>query len=278
MLEVRDAHGNVIRSFSSDEPAEDLKVNRYFSSDWLRAPTRLSAATGAHRFIWDLHQPRPKVIEYVYGIGASLAWGTPILPEGPLAMPGEYRLALLVDGQRFEAPLTIKADPRVTASAADYAAAVAFTAELSKHLAQAWQAHAEIGAVREQIAARQKALAADSGSKSLATALAAFAAALEPLGAGSGEDTRGLEANSAILAGVESDVEGADRSPTPAQREVAAAAGKRIAEALAAWSKLRTESLPALNRTLAARRQPALAVPDPSELHTLSEPEGEELP
>src|SRR6202041_3143261 len=44
---------------------------------------------------------------------------TPRLPLGPPAVPGEYSVKFTAGGRTFNAPLTVKIDPRVKATAAD---------------------------------------------------------------------------------------------------------------------------------------------------------------
>ena len=65
-----------------------------------------------HRWVWDLRYAAPVTTTRGYPISA-VPMATPRGPEGPLALPGNYLVRLTVDGRRFEAPLTVKADPRV---------------------------------------------------------------------------------------------------------------------------------------------------------------------
>jgi photosystem II stability/assembly factor-like uncharacterized protein len=277
-LEIRDAAGRVVRRFSSADPADDVDVNRYFTADWLVPAPRISAEPGAHRFVWDLRYPRPKAVEYQYGIGASRSEGTPVVPSGPLVLPGDYRLTLLVDGKPYDAPLTIRPDPRVTVPAIELASAVEFHGELAAALERAWRGYAEVGAVRKVLESRRKALAADPTRAAVVAALAAFDAELQPLASGQGERSLSLAAASDALAGIATDVEGADRAPTAAQREAAGAMRERIAAATTRWQRLREHELAALNRTLAAARLAPIAVPDATRLKAAAPPAGQDLP
>ena len=40
--------------------------------------------------------PRPEAIAYSYSIGAIMGRDTPITPEGPMAVPGDYQVVLKV--------------------------------------------------------------------------------------------------------------------------------------------------------------------------------------
>jgi len=115
-LSVYDMKGNLIRSFSSDDKPEDLPANRYFDKRWLGSNPGLSKSAGMHRFLWDLRYPRPKALHYSYSIAAVWTVGTPVLPLGPLVMPGKYKIVLNVNGKDYTKMLEVKMDPRVKIS------------------------------------------------------------------------------------------------------------------------------------------------------------------
>ena len=53
-LDISDAHGNIVRHFSSEDKPYDIpKVN--IPLYWIRPQEILSTKAGSHRFIWDLH-------------------------------------------------------------------------------------------------------------------------------------------------------------------------------------------------------------------------------
>ncbi|HKJ82179.1 MAG TPA: hypothetical protein VJ954_09155, partial [Ignavibacteriaceae bacterium] len=115
-LAIYDMQGNLIRNYSSDEKPEDLPANRYFDKRWLGTSPVLSKKAGMHRFLWDLRYPRPKALHYSYSIAAVWTVGTPILPLGPLVMPGKYKIVLNVNGKNYTKTLEVKIDPRVKIS------------------------------------------------------------------------------------------------------------------------------------------------------------------
>lgn len=100
VVEVRDARGELVRRIASDDPPRAVAADTYFHEGWTRPDPRPSAQAGAHRLVWNLRHARPKAVEYKYSIAASWTDGTPVLPDGPLALPGEYRVSLLVDGAK----------------------------------------------------------------------------------------------------------------------------------------------------------------------------------
>ena len=139
-LDVLDATGKVVRSYSSDDPvlkpdpaldpagydkvcqqdpeAPNCRVPLY----WPAPQMVVSTTKGMHRFSWDLHfdpiGPEPRaagrgdrgVPEHTYP-----PWTTPWAP------PGHYTVRLTVNGKTYTQPLTLRLDPRVKTPAADLA-------------------------------------------------------------------------------------------------------------------------------------------------------------
>ncbi len=277
-LEIRDGAGALVRRFTSAAASEQAEAERYFAADWLKAPARLSAEAGPHRFVWNLRYPRPRAIEYQWSIAASPFEGTTLLPAGPLALPGDYRVTLVVDGERHEVPLKILGDPRVATPASELATALEFSRALAVDLEAVWRGYAEIGAVRAAIGQRRASVGAGAGRAGLAARLAALDASLEPIAAGEREAAAGLALAGEVLAGIATDVEDADRAPTAAQREAAARMHDAAGAALARWQAIRGGELRALNRALVGAQLAPLAVPDAAHLRSAAAQAGQELP
>jgi hypothetical protein len=113
-LQILDADGNLVRTYSNapipplDQPLPPVQ------SLWLRPRLPLPATAGAHRVTWDLRYPKPPAIRLNYGDTMGAVPGdTPFTPQGPLALPGNYTVKLMVDGATYAQPLVVKEDPRV---------------------------------------------------------------------------------------------------------------------------------------------------------------------
>jgi len=277
-LEVRDAAGALVQRFSSADRDDPLASRRYFSEDWLVRSPRLSGAAGAHRFLWNLRLPRPPAVEYTYSIAASRSEGTELLPQGPLVLPGDYRLTLIVDGARFDVPLLVKPDPRTKVSQDDLAAGLAFSHALASDLERAWRGYAEVSAVLTELAARQAAVGKDPAGTPLAARLVALALALESFTDADGRDPLSFAAASDTLAAIATDVESADRVPTVAQREAARVTAGELAATGRRWAALKESELPAVSRLLQGRKLPPLAVPDAAHLEAAPPPASHDLP
>ena len=100
-LEILDARGQVVRSFSSTDQPEaseaDLK-KQLIPLYWLRPFRALSAEAGMHRWVWDLHYQTPNSLRHEYPI-AAIPGDTPRLPLGPTALPGHYTVRLTANGK-----------------------------------------------------------------------------------------------------------------------------------------------------------------------------------
>ena len=117
-LEILDSVGAVVRRYSSADPVPPPDTELPIPVYWLRPPQKLSNTAGLHRFVWDMHYPPVPGMKPEYPI-AAIPWNTAPAPTSPWVMPGEYSVALTVDGQRYTQPLTIEMDPQVKASTAD---------------------------------------------------------------------------------------------------------------------------------------------------------------
>jgi photosystem II stability/assembly factor-like uncharacterized protein len=94
-IDILDAKGAVVRSFSSDSVRDTSMV---------RAGTpRLTSRAGLNRFVWDMTYPGP------WSENANQRGR-----NGPMAAPGTYTVRFSANGTTMMHPLTLRADPRVT--------------------------------------------------------------------------------------------------------------------------------------------------------------------
>ncbi len=88
--------------------------------------------------MWDLRYPGAKKFE------GLILWSTRL--SGPVAVPGDYRVRLTVNGQSAEESFVLLPDPRATARSEDYAAQFAFVKSCSDKLSEM---HTTIGYIRD---------------------------------------------------------------------------------------------------------------------------------
>ena len=175
-LEIRDAAGQVVRSYSSTDPVPAIDPMLAIPPYWVRPMKALSNAPGMHRFLWDMHYAPIPGLKPSYPIAAIYRNTAPAF-SSPWVMPGKYTAVLSLGGKSYIQPLIVQMDPRVKASARDLAAQF----KLSKQLHDRWLEFTAIGdqikAIRSQLAdIRSKATTDD-----MKTRIDAFNAKLDVL-------------------------------------------------------------------------------------------------
>lgn len=277
-MDILDSDGKTVRHFSSADKPESLPAERYFQKGWLGSPETLGTSAGTHRFVWDLHYPRPQALLYGYSIAATWDSDTPLTPEGPLALPGTYQVVLTVDGKSYRAPLNVVMDPRVKADPDALARGLAFSRELGDALQEVWQAHGEVDAVRDQLDAAEKKLGNDAAHQSVHADIDAFRKKTDPLVSGDAEMSTNLEAMNDALTAIATDVEGADRAPTDGQRQAFAEYKASLDKASAQWQSIRSTDLTALNARLHTAGVKAITVPAKNQLHAEAPADSDDVP
>jgi hypothetical protein len=240
----------------------------------VQKPAQLSATAGTHRFVWDLRLPRPRAVSYDYGINAVFRDGTPILPQGMLAAPGNYTVDLVVDGARHSAPLKIVADPRVPLDAKALDAALAFGKDVEKSLDRDFVAYGQVHDVGAQV----EKLGDTATDKSVAAALAKYRDAIAPLQSDEGADSENLGDIGGVISAIAGDLEGSDRAPTQPQRDVVAAADARLDRALKRWDGVQKNELTSLNAALKSAGKAEIRVPAADQVRLHDTPESKDLP
>ncbi len=185
-LDVRDASGTLVNHFTSEQDpaarADSLRLDRLKEqrNDSLRkagvtdsatlakpyveppsdeprnrlgSPPRLPAKRGLNVFHW--------TFRYADGVALRDSLYRLTRVRGPLAVPGRYSVSLTAGGQTQKASFTLKADPRIPASATDLSARLAYTQQLNAAVTEMIEAANRSFALREQIDQR---LATDSTS------------------------------------------------------------------------------------------------------------------
>lgn len=267
-LEIRDHSGQVVRRFSSAETAEKLPADQYFADEYVKPQPVLSAAPGAHRWVWDLRLPRPKAVSYNYSIAAVPGLDTPLDPRGQLVEPGRYTAVLTVDAKSQQVPLEIVADPRVTGG--DYAAARAFSETLYAPMQIAWRGYAEQKTVRDALAERIKQMR----DPALLAQAKALSAKLGPPTA----PNSGFDGESGTFAALETSAEGSDAAPAAGLRQVALQTIAQVNSDWAAWQQVKSADLAQLNQRLAAAGLQPIVIPAEADLHVAAPDGGEDLP
>ena len=115
---ISDASGRVVRHMSSDPIPKLDEPPAPVPDFWLEVPEPLPSKKGMFRFNWNLRYDSPDAFSHSYGINANPG-ETPRSPEGPLVLPGKYKVTLTVDGTTRSQDVVVKNDPRSPATIAD---------------------------------------------------------------------------------------------------------------------------------------------------------------
>ncbi|HWZ44515.1 MAG TPA: hypothetical protein VNW97_13655 [Candidatus Saccharimonadales bacterium] len=149
-LEIRDAQGKTVRKYSSADSPEAVDPMLAIPTYWVRPAQTLSAATGMHRFLWDMHYPPTPGVEAEYPI-AAVPHNTAPQATSPWVMPGQYTAVLTVNGKSHSQPLTVRMDPRVKTPLASLAKQAQLSRKLYDDLLWLSPAAEDASAVQKQI-------------------------------------------------------------------------------------------------------------------------------
>ncbi len=255
-LEILDSRGRLVRRYSSTQRAgltktqlQKLQIPLY----WVRIPKALPSTAGMHRWVWNLHYPAPLSLLRGYPISA-VPHRTPVTPEGPRALPGDYTVRLLADGKSLSVPLVVKMDPRVHVSQAALRQMFHLEVQLASWMTSSDRALTEAQSLRRRL---HKLEARSPGS------LRASVAALEKKVAALVVAPRGPAGAAAppplTLRRVNEDasnlyetVDAADAAPTAAELQARGSVAKEFAQAMQRWGEVVRTEVPRLNRQLRA--------------------------
>src|SRR5262249_54447630 len=152
-----------VRRYSSDDSVERADpATAPVPVYWYRAPHRLAATAGFHRFVWDLHYQPLRIAGGRGGLPiAAVPHDTPPAPTSPWAAPGPSTIRLTVDGKRSTQPLTLKMDPRVTTPPIGLAQQFTLSKQLYDGVLALQKAQQEIGQLRDRATERSARLSAE---------------------------------------------------------------------------------------------------------------------
>jgi len=239
VLDVLDNAGKLIRSFSSADSIEPIETDLNVPTYWVRPQQRVAATRGAHRFVWNLHYPPPKVLAHEYPISAIYG-DTPRHPLGPAVLPGSYTVRLSANGRSYTQPLAIKMDPRVQISSAGLRLQHDIGVRMNDAISRDFIALSEVRAQRTLLRAQRE----GAKAKEVADSLVALDSLLVNLENGArGGVAAGFVRLNEQLAGILDAVEGADMEPTTQVAAAATDLERALATLLTQWSDIQRTRL-----------------------------------
>jgi photosystem II stability/assembly factor-like uncharacterized protein len=256
VLDILDGRSHVVRRFSSKDRPTPVPANAPIAPRWFAPPQVLSTAAGMHRFVWDLRYGRSGVkAEDDDADEDGDRW------QGPLVLPGSYRVKLIVAGRESMQPFEVAMDPRSHATNDQLAAQFDLAQRAFEDMIQALKAVGEITALRTELSKKSAGgkLPADLSASIAGVDKQANAILTGPPPA----TDQGLRAASLGLTVTLSVVEGADRTPPSQAQELYNQSARTLKTRLAEWQTLKAGHLAKLNQQL---RQAGLAEIQISEL------------
>lgn len=255
-LELLDADGKVIRSFSTEEKKTDIGPDE---GERDIPPESIPAKAGLNLFVWDLRYETPKKVPgLIYDAGE---------PVGPLALPGKYQVRLTVAGKSQTAAFEVKMDPRVQTSPEDLRKQFDLMLKLSERQDLMNKTVLAIRDLRGQLQAFEKRMGSGAEAKSvvaesaeLRKKIGAIEEQLVQVNSKSSEDQANYPTmlNSKI-AHLQSLVDSADTAPTAAEDAVFTELDQRLEVQLTKWREVLSKDLPALNESMQKDKIPAIA-------------------
>jgi hypothetical protein len=250
-LELRDAQGGVVASYSSDqEPPKDDPAKITTAPEWLKSPQRLGTTPGMHRFVWNMRYAAPaELLDNPNDRNNR--------EEGVWAPPGSYRVILRVDGKEFAQTLELAPDPRIELAASAYAEQFALARKIERDRVAIAKAGAQASEMLKAVAERR-----GKASGAAAAALDAFEqqarAVTGTVRSANPSNTwwipprtvQSLRSCGEALERLADAADHADAAPSPDARSGYAQATAMATATLEAWRAFVSKDLAELNRTL----------------------------
>jgi photosystem II stability/assembly factor-like uncharacterized protein len=266
-LDILSEKGALIRHYSSVPLTESLAPPNV-PEFWFYPPEALPTTAGLNRFVWNLQYPHPTALPYGF-FGEPLEYTEYTLPDhavpgetprfqppGPTVAPGKFDLVLTVEGKAYRQKLQVMADPRVHSTAADFATQF----DLSKAIYDLMNATASsfqaVSPLEKQLQDRKKSVPANAPKETVA----ALDTAVKQAGEieDGDEDAPGFGTLNRNLGRFLEMVQAGDIAPSESFREAYKDSCSAYSKNVAALKKLRDETVPALNKLLAAQSASAI--------------------
>jgi photosystem II stability/assembly factor-like uncharacterized protein len=263
-LEILDAKGAVVRSYSSKEEKKEDGAGGGDEDGFGPSPAKpLPAKAGLNTFSWDL---RSKEATRFKGL---ILWAGQT--AGPRVPPGRYEARLTAAGQTVSQPFEVRKDPRLSTSDADFAKQQELLLKIRDKLTASHDAIERLRGVREQAkTAAERAKGAEpekairDAADALSKKLTAVEEALYQTKNRSSQDPLNypirLNNKLAALGGT---VASADVAPTAQSYAVYDELAAKIDAELQTLERVLAEDVPAFNRLVHEQDVPAIRVAKP---------------
>ena len=244
-LDIRDAQGRLVRGFSSQKKKTAFEQPPEWPEQ-IKPVELIPAEAGMNRFPWNLRWESPVETPGLFYAGNG--------PEGPIVLPGTYRLTLTANGRSESADLVVLPDPRVKTPAAEVQAAFDLQMKVRDDITRLHQALNQMRSIHSDLEDAKRKV---GESSPLVKTIDKFEADVAPIEAQltqvklkSSEGTLRYP----VMLNEQFDtfrsmIENADAAPTQPMLDVFAGLDQRLNAALTQWSTLLKTEAPALTQT-----------------------------
>ena len=258
-LDIKDEQGRLVRSFSSKKKKTLFEQPPEWPEQ-VKPVELIPAAAGLNRFPWNLRYESPVETPGLFYAGNG--------PEGPIVLPGKYRLTLTANGKSESSDLIVLADPRVTTSPADIRKAFDLQMKVSDRIADLHRALNQMRSVRGDLDTVKRRFDGTGHGQTLVAAIDKLEGEMAPVEAQltqvklkSSEGTlRYPVMLNEQLDTFRAMIENADAAPTQSMLDVYASLDQRLSTALTQWNALLKNEVPALDEAARKENLPLIVV------------------
>ncbi|HUB82190.1 MAG TPA: hypothetical protein VMB03_25510 [Bryobacteraceae bacterium] len=259
-LEILDAQGAVVKTYSSAKKEEDNGPAEW--PDVQQQNETLPAAEGLNRFTWNLRYEGPVKVPGAF-------FESDIPPKGPMALPGTYTVRLTVGSESQTAPLELRKDPRVEISQADLEKQFELERQITRRLTAL---HNTVNAIRElraQLNGLEQRYRNAPGWQAVKTAadglLQKMTVVEEKIIQSKIKSTEGdLRYPTMLdeqLSYLSLSVDATDAAPSDSQQQVFSELSARLQEQLVVWDGILSRDVTAFNKTAEEKKLALIGVP-----------------
>jgi photosystem II stability/assembly factor-like uncharacterized protein len=262
VVEILDAHGQVIRRYSSEDHVSAVKPETLqFPASWRPTPQPLSTAAGMHRWIWDLRYA-PVASGSRFGDDEFFSQ-----PPGVTALPSKYTVRMTVAGQSYSQPLTVKMDPRIKTPATDLQQQFQVATEISHRQSEISEAKRSVKQLLSQARQLRPQIQNNAALVSALDALVQKADNIggtprNPFAPGNQPPKQqpDLASLSSKFAAIFSAVNSGDEAPTAEAMTAFASAQQNLSTVMVKWVVLIATDLPVINARLKKAGLPPIVI------------------
>jgi len=253
-LTIMDAKSQVIKTFTSQEPAKPAEEKKPDEEE--KKEPRVSKEAGLNRFVWNMRHPDATKLPGDKTTGEML--------DGPIAAPGSYQAQLQVGDAKFTQAFEIRPDPRVSATPQDLQTQFDLLLKIRDRLSETHRAIIQLRSVRGQVEewvkraeGNAKAEEITKNAKAITDALADIEDKLVQTKAKSPRSALPSRLNWRLAALVDA-VGAADAAPTQQSVQVFEDLSARIETQLARWKQVNEKDVPAFAEMIQTAGVPAI--------------------